>query len=94
MDELNQCNEMVGKDYSQKFTASRLSNISMWSSMSKNGTKARRYFPFKQGHLSVMTLRVGEEGIQMAVDGKHITSFAYREVISLVSPSSTFITLD
>ncbi|WCJ25709.1 Galactosyltransferase family protein [Euphorbia peplus] len=74
VDELNQCNELVGKDY--KFEASGSSNISV---SSKNGSRVRRYFPFRQGYLSVMTLSVGEEGIQMTVDGKHTTSFAYRE---------------
>ncbi|KAJ9173286.1 hypothetical protein P3X46_016437 [Hevea brasiliensis] len=72
VDDLNQCNEMVGKNDSRKFAASR-------PSMSRNRSRAGRYFPFKQGYLSVMTLRVGEEGIQMTVDGKHITSFAFRE---------------
>nr|XP_043612694.1 beta-1,3-galactosyltransferase GALT1 [Erigeron canadensis] len=46
-----------------------------------NGSKSRTYFPFKQGYLSVATLRVGSEGIQMTVDGKHITSFAFRETL-------------
>lgn len=46
----------------------------------------RRYFPFKQGYLSVATLRIGSE-FQMTVDGKHITSFAYREVC----PSHSFL---
>lgn len=48
--------------------------------MVQEGSIARKYFPFKQGYLSVATLRVGSEGIQMTVDGKHITSFALREV--------------
>ncbi|OAY60174.1 beta-1,3-galactosyltransferase GALT1 [Manihot esculenta] len=72
VDDLNQCNELVGKNESHKFAASR-------SSISRNRSRDGRYFPFKQGYLSVMTLRVGEEGIQMTVDGKHITSFAFRE---------------
>lgn len=71
---------MVGKDNSQKF-APRSSNISMWSATAQNRAPARKYFPFKQGYLSVMTLRVAEEGIQMTVDGRHITSFSFREVI-------------
>lgn len=73
---MNQCNELVGKNESHKFAASR-------SSISRNRSRDGRYFPFKQGYLSVMTLRVGEEGIQMTVDGKHITSFAFREVLLL-----------
>lgn len=45
------------------------------------GSIARKYFPFKQGYLSVATLRVGSEGIQMTVDEKHITSLAFRETL-------------
>lgn len=48
---------------------------------SKNRTT---YFPFKQGYPFVATLRVGSEGIQMTVDGKHITSFSFREVLPLI----------
>ncbi|PPD85701.1 hypothetical protein ES288_D09G018500v1 [Gossypium darwinii] len=44
-----------------------------------NRTRSKPYFPFKLGYLSVTTLRVGEEGFHMTVDGKQITSFAYRE---------------
>ncbi|KAF8390182.1 hypothetical protein HHK36_024704 [Tetracentron sinense] len=79
VDELDQCNKMVGKDGNRKFTVTRFSNGSRRPSMAPNDSKARRYFPFKQGYLNVATLRVGSEGIQMTVDGKHITSFAYRE---------------
>ncbi|XP_034707679.1 beta-1,3-galactosyltransferase GALT1-like isoform X1 [Vitis riparia] len=79
VDDLIKCNEMVGKNDSNKLTASESPKISTHSTLAWNRARARRYFPFKQGYLSVMTLRVGEEGIQMTVDGKHTTSFAYRE---------------
>nr|GEW75770.1 beta-1,3-galactosyltransferase GALT1 [Tanacetum cinerariifolium] len=39
------------------------------------------YYAFLQGYLLVATLRVGSEGVQMTVDGKHITSFAFRETL-------------
>lgn len=80
MDQLNQCNLMFGKNDSPKLTAGGSSNYS----------KPRQYFPFKQGSLSVLTLRVGEEGVQMTVDGKHTTSFAVREVSSSVSYLSCY----
>ncbi|KAF6171858.1 hypothetical protein GIB67_007379 [Kingdonia uniflora] len=72
VDELDQCNEMVGKNDSRKSMTSRHNN-------GTESYKPRQYFPFRQGYLSVATLRVGVEGIQMTVDGKQITSFAYRE---------------
>ncbi|GMY25978.1 beta-1,3-galactosyltransferase GALT1 [Fagus crenata] len=68
VDELDQCNKMVGKDDKQ-------------SSMAQEGSKSRKHFPFKQSYPFVATLRVGSEGIQMTVDGKHITSFAFRETL-------------
>ncbi|KAK6922014.1 Glycosyl transferase, family 31 [Dillenia turbinata] len=73
----DQCNGLVGKDDNFTSYSSSLRRSSMAEEVYKRG----RYFPFKQGHLFVATLRVGSEGIQMTVDGKHITSFAYRETL-------------
>lgn len=81
MDELEQCNPMVGKDDNRSKNIRTRSNSSRLTSTGQDGSVARKYFPFKQGYPSVSTLRVGSEGIQMTADGKHITSFAYREVI-------------
>lgn len=78
VDELNQCNQRIGQDDSEN----KSSNFSIWSSMGRNRSKPRRFFPFKKGYLSVMTLRAGEEGVHMTVDGRHATSFAFREVIN------------
>ncbi|XP_043707130.1 beta-1,3-galactosyltransferase GALT1-like [Telopea speciosissima] len=75
VDELDLCNSLVGKDDKRRFTVIRHSN----GSRAQEESKPRRYFPFQQGHPFVATIRVGAEGIQMTVDGKHITSFAYRE---------------
>lgn len=91
MDELDRCNDIVGRDHKRVFKASKHSNSSRKSSIGKDVSKTIRYFPFKQGNPFVATLRVGSEGIQMTVDGKHITSFAYREVISFISYSSHLI---
>ncbi|KAL5722823.1 Beta-1 [Ranunculus cassubicifolius] len=79
VDELDLCNPMVGKNGSRSFTTRH--NTSGNSLLAHEGSKSSRYFPFKQGYLSVATFRVGEEGIQLTVDGKHITSFAYRETL-------------
>ncbi|XP_052186141.1 beta-1,3-galactosyltransferase GALT1-like [Diospyros lotus] len=77
VDELDQCNKMVGKE--KGLAANGHFNGSRKISMVPEGSKRKKYFPFKQGYLSVATLRVGTEGIQMTVDGKHLTSFAFRE---------------
>ncbi|KAL8157268.1 hypothetical protein AgCh_002101 [Apium graveolens] len=81
VDKLDQCNELVGKDVSRVLGDERHTNQSRKVSVGLEGSLARKYFPFKQGYLSVATLRVGSEGIQMTVDGKHITSFAFRETL-------------
>ncbi|KAK1283318.1 Beta-1,3-galactosyltransferase 15 [Acorus calamus] len=78
VDELERCSRVVGED-KQTYASSKQINGSKHSPPSTVGPKLRRYFPFKQGYLTVATLRVGSEGIQMTVDGKHITSFAFRE---------------
>ncbi|KAF5745452.1 Beta-1 3-galactosyltransferase 15 isoform 1 [Tripterygium wilfordii] len=75
VEEFDQCNKMVGGNVTLK------SGVARRSSMMLEGFKSRRYFPFKQGYPFVATLRVGSEGMQMSVDGKHITSFAYRETL-------------
>ncbi|EYU28765.1 hypothetical protein MIMGU_mgv1a023955mg [Erythranthe guttata] len=43
--------------------------------------KWRENFPFMQKELFVATIRVGLEGIHMEVDGKHATSFRFRETM-------------
>jgi len=81
VDELDQCNEMVGKDFNQTLKALAHVNGSKGSPLGHDGFNTKQFFPFKRGYPFVATLRVGSEGIQMTVDGKHITSFAYREVV-------------
>lgn len=82
VDELDKCNDMVGKDDNHTLKAFSHVNGSKGSSQIHDRFKRRRYFPFRQSYPFVATLRVGSEGIQMTVDGKHVTSFAYREVQS------------
>ena len=78
VDDLDQCDKVVGREVNRTSSTSLQSNTSRGVAASKH----ERYFPFKQGFLSVATLRVGTEGMQMTVDGKHITSFAFGDVIS------------
>ncbi|GAV70370.1 Gal-bind_lectin domain-containing protein/Galactosyl_T domain-containing protein [Cephalotus follicularis] len=81
VDQLDQCSKIVVHDDKWFVMANMHSNSSSRSAAVQEGSKTRKYFPFKQGYLSEATLRVGSEGIQMTVDGKHITSFAYRETL-------------
>ncbi|KAJ3694961.1 hypothetical protein LUZ60_000338 [Juncus effusus] len=68
------CNEMVGKEENRNHSHNKHFNISR-----NNFSENKKYFPFKQNHLAIAILRVGPEGIHMTVDGKHVTSFAFRE---------------
>lgn len=82
VDDLDECDKVVGREVNRTSSTSLQSNTSRGIPVAREASKHERYFPFKQGFLSVATLRVGTEGIQMTVDGKHITSFAFRDVIS------------
>jgi len=81
VDELDQCNKIVGQKVNRTVKAPIPVNSSKGFSLAHERFKTKQYFPFKQGYPFVATLRVGFEGLQMTVDGKHITSFAYREVM-------------
>lgn len=74
VDDLERCNSMVGREEKSIMNSTHHTGL-------KQGGKPSMYFPFKQGYLAITTLRVALEGIHMTVDGKHITSFAYRAVI-------------
>lgn len=81
VDDLAVCNPMVGKDEKQTYPTKARFNVSRDSLGKKQRNETRKYFPFKRGHLAIAILRVGSEGVHMTVDGKHITSFAFREVL-------------
>lgn len=72
---------MVGKDEKQAYPPKARFNVSRESLGRRQGNETRKNFPFKRGHLAIAILRVGSEGMHMTVDGKHITSFAFREVL-------------
>ncbi|KAE8801872.1 Beta-1,3-galactosyltransferase 15 [Hordeum vulgare] len=71
VDDLERCNSMVGREEKSRMNSTRHTGP-------KQGGKPSTYFPFKQGYLAITTLRIALEGIHMTVDGKHVTSFAYR----------------
>jgi len=79
VDDLEKCSGMVGKEQKEILASKFRSNVSSMPPARKMSAEPRKYFPFKQGYLAVAILRVGAHGIHMTVDGKHITSFAFRE---------------
>ncbi|KAL0699973.1 hypothetical protein Bca4012_056095 [Brassica carinata] len=90
VDDLDQCDKVVGREVNRTSSTSLQSNTSRGIPASKH----EKYFPFKKGFLSVATLRVGTEGMQMTVDGKHITSFAFRDTLEPWLVSEVRITGD
>ncbi|KAG8076366.1 hypothetical protein GUJ93_ZPchr0006g45695, partial [Zizania palustris] len=79
VDDLEKCSSMVGKDQKEAWPSKLNSNISSIRPAWKKNTESRKYFPFRQGYLAIAILHVGGQGIHMTVDGKHVTSFAFRE---------------
>uniref|UniRef100_A0A7N0V7G5 Galectin domain-containing protein n=1 Tax=Kalanchoe fedtschenkoi TaxID=63787 RepID=A0A7N0V7G5_KALFE len=77
VDELDNCNQLIGEHRNR--TNSRYLNGSSQPSAVQQKPNREKFFPFNQGRLFVATLRVGLDGIHTTVDGKHISSFAYRE---------------
>ncbi len=41
-------------------------------------------YPFAEGKLFVLTISAGLEGYHVSVDGRHVTSFPYRTVGTLI----------
>lgn len=41
-------------------------------------------YPFAEGKLFVLTISAGLEGYHITVDGRHVTSFPYRTVSTLI----------
>uniref|UniRef100_A0A0E0DZE5 Galectin n=1 Tax=Oryza meridionalis TaxID=40149 RepID=A0A0E0DZE5_9ORYZ len=79
VDELEKCGSMVGNDQKQAWATKLKSNVSSIQPAWRKNTEPKKYFPFRQGYLAIAILRVGAHGIHMTVDGKHVTSFAFRE---------------
>jgi beta-1,3-galactosyltransferase len=80
VDDLEKCSSMVGNEQKQILATKLHSNISSMQPTRKKIAGYKKYYPFKQGYLAIAILRVGAEGIHMTVDGKHVTSFAFRKV--------------
>lgn len=51
-------------------------------------------YPFGEGKLFVLTISAGLEGYHINVDGRHVTSFPYRTVSTLVGSSHIVFVMD
>jgi len=71
VDGLVKCNEQLTRSSNEE--KSNASNVNGHNHVGSN-------FPFLDGSLFTATIWVGEEGFYATVNGRHETSFAYREV--------------
>ncbi|KAJ0092507.1 hypothetical protein Patl1_24802 [Pistacia atlantica] len=83
VDELVLCNEQV-----MRSTLEENQNVShpsgtILTNVSHGGVHSTANFPFIEGNPFTATLWVGWDGFHMTVNGRHETSFAYREVRNL-----------
>lgn len=79
VDGLVKCNEQVIRSRVEENpnashpSGEKLTNVS-------DGTHVTANFPFSEGSPFTSTLWAGIEGLHMTVNGRHETSFSYREV--------------
>lgn len=76
VDGLDVCIEQVGKAAVRTFPEDAANG--KWTSLLASSGK-KPWFPFINGLPFAATLWVGWEGFHMTVNGKHVTSFAYRQ---------------
>lgn len=80
VDGLIRCNEQAGGTVVKETVNRTLLAVEKPLNVSKGLSHMSVNFPFVEGHPFTATLWVGLEGFHMTVNGRHETSFAYREV--------------
>ncbi|KAK9136607.1 hypothetical protein Sjap_007201 [Stephania japonica] len=78
VDGLVQCNQQAVSTFPQEKLNKSLPNDTVFKGQ-KGSSHASFNFPFSEGNPFTATLWVGREGFHMTVNGRHETSFAYRE---------------
>lgn len=80
VDGLVRCNEQLGESVvPESLNGSRLDGERLAEKL-KHSSHLSVGFPFVEGHPFTATLWAGLEGFHLTVNGRHETSFAYREV--------------
>ncbi|KAK9288222.1 hypothetical protein L1049_016671 [Liquidambar formosana] len=79
VDELVLCNEQVVRSIVEENLNVSRPNGDIVTNVSRGSVHTRANFPFVEGNLFTATLWVGLEGFHMTVNGRHETSFQYRE---------------
>ncbi|KAL4308780.1 hypothetical protein GQ457_01G029850 [Hibiscus cannabinus] len=87
VDGLGLCNEQLVRRTMEENQNVSLSNGDTSTNASQGSSHSSASFPFVEGNPFTATLWVGLEGFHMTVNGRHETSFAYREKLEPWSAS-------
>ncbi|KAF8401247.1 hypothetical protein HHK36_012179 [Tetracentron sinense] len=79
VDGLVQCNKQVVRNVIEENANGSQPSNETWTNGLKGSTHMSFNFPFAEGNAFTATLWVGLEGFHMTVNGRHETSFGYRE---------------
>lgn len=80
VDTLVLCNEQIIRGSSEENVNASHPSSDVLTNVSKGRDHGTASFPFVEGTPFTASLWVGLEGFHMTVNGRHETSFAYREV--------------
>lgn len=80
VDGLVLCNEQIVRSTVEETLNASLPSRDILANVSQGSAHASANFPFSEANPFTATLWVGSEGFHMTVNGRHETSFAYREV--------------
>ena len=76
VDGLTMCNPDIGQNISRRL------GPGLWNGINVYEGTAKTWFPFAEGLPFVVTVSAGWDGFHVSVNGKHVTSFKYRQVLS------------
>ncbi|KAE8730972.1 putative beta-1,3-galactosyltransferase 16 [Hibiscus syriacus] len=87
VDGLGLCNEQLVRSTMEENQNVSLSSGDALTNASQGSSHSSANFPFVEGNPFTATLWIGSEGFHMTVNGRHETSFAYREKLEPWSAS-------
>lgn len=79
VDGLTKCNEEVVRSAEEEIAHASNLSVNQSSNVSSGSAHVSSNFPFSEGSPFTATLWTGVEGFHMSVNGRHETSFEYRE---------------
>lgn len=73
VDGLKTCNSDIGQNITRK------AGPGLWKGINVPEGSVKTWFPFAEGFPFVVTISAGWDGFHVSVNGKHVTSFKYRQ---------------